>query len=341
MDPLSQAGLGASLSQSFVTSARQYWPALIIGALAGMAPDLDVLINSREDPLLFLEYHRQFTHSLVFIPVGALICALIVVAASRISWLSTGLSFRQIYLFSLLGYATHGLLDACTSYGTQLFWPFSTERFAWNTVSIIDPLFSIPVLALVIVAAVKKQRKYASIAFVYALLFMAAGQLQKMRAETAMYALAESRGHVIVDQQVKPSFGNRIVWKLIYEADGYYYVDAVRLWPEPEIIEGDTIRKLDVKSDFPWLPPDSQQAKDIERFRWFSAGFLAVKPDDPNVVFDVRYSFLPNEVEMMWGIELDHYVIEQGMLDRHVDYTINNRVDSDTRRRFMDMVFSW
>ena len=58
------------------------------------------------------------------------------------------------------------------------------------------------------------------------------------------------------------------------------------------------------------------------------------------MIIDVRYSFLPNEVDVMWGIELDPYVIEQGMMDRHVDYTINNRVDSETRRRFMDMVFS-
>ena len=154
-----------------------------------------------------------------------------------------------------------------------------------------------------------------------------------------MYALAESRGHVIVNQQVKPSFGNRVVWKLIYEADGYYYVDAVRLWSEPEIIEGDYIRKLDVDRDFPWLPAHSQQAIDVERFRWFSAGFLAVSRDDPNMIIDVRYSFLPNKVDVMWGIELDRYVIEQGMMDRHVDYTINNRVDSDTQRRFMDMLF--
>ena len=59
------------------------------------------------------------------------------------------------------------------------------------------------------------------------------------------------------------------------------------------------------------------------------------------MVFDVRYSFLPNEVDMMWGIELDRYVIEQGMLDRHVEYAINNRVERHTRQQFMDMVFSW
>ena len=44
-------------------------------------------------------------------------------------------SFGFTYLFCLLGYATHGMLDACTSYGTQLLWPFTNHRYAFNTIS--------------------------------------------------------------------------------------------------------------------------------------------------------------------------------------------------------------
>ena len=47
-----------------------------------------------------------------------------------------------------MGYATHGLLDSCTSYGTQLFWPFSDVRVAWDTMSIVDPLFTVPYWSL-------------------------------------------------------------------------------------------------------------------------------------------------------------------------------------------------
>ena len=60
-----------------------------------------------------------------------------------------------------MGYATHGLLDSCTSYGTQLFWPFSDERVAWDTMSIVDPLFTIPLLVFVIAAA-RTQRQWLS-----------------------------------------------------------------------------------------------------------------------------------------------------------------------------------
>ena len=76
MDPLTQGTLGAALPVA-VAPRREAAVAAGLGCLAGMAPDLDVLIRSAEDPLLFLEYHRHFTHALVFIPIGGLLCALV------------------------------------------------------------------------------------------------------------------------------------------------------------------------------------------------------------------------------------------------------------------------
>ncbi|MDC3283047.1 metal-dependent hydrolase, partial [Planctomycetota bacterium] len=70
MDPLSQAVVGAVVA-GCVAKPQTIKPALMLGAIAGMAPDLDVFIRDPQDPLLFLEYHRQFTHALAFIPVGA------------------------------------------------------------------------------------------------------------------------------------------------------------------------------------------------------------------------------------------------------------------------------
>ena len=330
MDVISQAVLGASLSQSFAKDKVKQLSAFFIGALAGMAPDLDVLIYSKSDPLLFLEFHRQFTHSLFFIPFGALLCALIFYP-----FIKNKLSFKQIYLFSFLGYATHGLLDACTSYGTQLFWPFSTQRVSWNIVSIVDPLFTIPVLIAIIFAVYRSNRLFAQIAFVYAIVFLSLGLVQKQRAENALYTLAEQRGHQTERVRVKPSFGNRHVWKLIYEYDGRYYVDAVELIWNTTIISGTSIQKLNIKHDFPWLPKNSQQAKDIERFRWFSDDFLAVNVQEPNVIIDMRYSFLPNQIKLMWGIELS----QKNIGNEHANFITNTKLDPKTRIQFIELLF--
>ena len=196
MDPLTQGALGASLPQSCV-DRRHAASAGLMGFLAGMAADLDVLIRSSSDPLLFLEYHRQFTHSLVFIPVGGLLCALLL---HSFYGRRRGLAFRQSWLFCTLGYATHALLDACTTYGTMLLWPFSDQRFAWNTISIIDPLFTLPLLAGVLLTARRKRRVFVRVALVWACVYMTLGLWQRNVATDMGYDLAHSRGHIPLRQ---------------------------------------------------------------------------------------------------------------------------------------------
>lgn len=329
MDPLSQAVLGASLSQASTKDKSKQVSALIIGALAGMAPDLDILIRSPNDPLLFLEYHRQFTHSLAFIPFGAFICSLFFYP-----FFKKKLAFLQIFIFALLGFATHGLLDACTSYGTQLYWPFSNERVAWNLVSIIDPLFTIPIIIFVGLAAYRRKVNFARIGFAYAIIFLSLGLVQKQRAEDSVRLLALQRGHTIERFHIKPSFANRHLWKTLYEYNNHYYVDAVKLLWDKKIITGSSIKKLDVTNDYPWIAKDTQQAKDIERFRWFSSDYISADPLKPGVITDVRYSYIPNDINLMWGIKLN-----KSQPESHVEFIINSRPTKVQINKFFDLLF--
>jgi inner membrane protein len=298
MDPVSQGALGAALAQS-VAGRRRLLAAGFLGALAGMAPDLDVLIRSSTDPLLFLDYHRQFTHALVFIPVGALICAVALHAFVR-----RHLRFQETWLFCGLGYATHGLLDACTSYGTQLLWPFSDARIAWNHVAVVDPLFTVPLVGLLVAGAIRRQPRLAALALAWAMLYIGAGALQGQRAEQAALALAQLRGHAPERLTVKPSFANILVWKSIYLAEGDYHVDAIRAGLDVDVVPGDSLPALDLARDLYWLDPASRQARDLERFRRFSAGYLALDPADAARVIDIRYSMVPNAIDALWGIRL-------------------------------------
>ena len=125
-----------------------------------------------------------------------------------------------------MGYATHGLLDACTSYGTLLFWPFSNERVTWNNISIVDPIFTIPVLIL-IGAAIKTKRKiYSFFSIGWIIFYLSLGFIQYERALSTANDLAESRGHIPERLTLKPSFGNLILWKSIYEHEKTIYDDA-------------------------------------------------------------------------------------------------------------------
>jgi len=158
MDPITQGTIGAALPQAF--GKKNLGIIAILGFLSGLAPDLDIFIRSSTDPLLSLEYHRQFTHSLLFIPFGGVLCAsFLYLLLKKIS----PFTFKQTWLYCTLGYGSHGLIDACTSYGTLLFWPFSDMRIAWNNISIIDPLFTLPTLILILIASVKRKNLYAKL----------------------------------------------------------------------------------------------------------------------------------------------------------------------------------
>lgn len=46
---------------------------------------------------------------------------------------------------------THIFLDLLTGYGTQIFWPFVRTPLAIDSIFIVDPLYTLPFLALLVV----------------------------------------------------------------------------------------------------------------------------------------------------------------------------------------------
>jgi inner membrane protein len=329
MDPISQGVLGAACSQS-VTPSKRIVPATIAGVVSGMAADVDVVISSRTDPLLFLEFHRHFTHSLVFIPFGALICA------AALHWfLRDRLRFRETFLACLVGYASHGLLDACTTYGTLLLWPFSNVRVAWNNVSVVDPLFTIPVGALVLLAVKRRRAVLGAAALAWAVFYLSVGYFQMLRAVDAGAQLAASRNHVPERARAMPSIANLWLWRHVYEYDGRLYVDAIRVFASTTYFEGSSLREPDVHRDFPWLQPDSTQAIDLARFSHFADGFLGIAESAPTRIVDVRYSALPNDVTGVWAIKLD----PAAPPDQHVDFVTDRVTEPGQAQQLLRMLF--
>ena len=327
MDPLSQGTVGAAFAQP---SANKNNIAKIgaVGFLAGLAPDLDVFIQSSTDPLLFLEYHRQFTHSLFFVPLGALIVSAFIFPIFRKS-----LSFKATYVASFLGYATHGLLDACTSYGTLLFWPFSDERITWNNISIVDPILTFPALIFIALAVKTNRRRFSFIAVGWIVSYLAFGFVQYERALSSGLELAQSRGHSAERMTLKPSFGNLVLWKSIYQHGDRFYVDAIRAGRELTWCPGESIKIFDYQYHLSELEKDSQQMRDIERFRWFSQDYLGFD-DDKNLVTDVRYSMIPNQIAPMWGLVIDNLKDT----NEHAAWWASRDLDDDTLSLFTEML---
>ncbi len=138
MEPITQGLLGAATGQ-LVAGRRIGRQALLFGALVGMTPDLDVVLGPLHDGFGEWLYHRGTTHSLWF---GF-------VAGPVIGWLlwrwrdpDRETPVSAWIALSIVALFTHPLLDGFTPYGTQLLAPFSRERFAWNGVAIVDPIYT-------------------------------------------------------------------------------------------------------------------------------------------------------------------------------------------------------
>ncbi|MGM0634549.1 MAG: metal-dependent hydrolase [Bacteroidota bacterium] len=142
MDSLTQIVLGAAVGEAAL-GKKVGNKAALYGAIAGTIPDLDVLSSHFVDTVTAIEWHRSFTHSLLFAVIfGPTFGYLISLYEKKASW-------KQWSWLMFLGFFTHALLDAFTTWGTQLFWPFDI-KIAFKSVFVIDPLYTIPFLFFLI-----------------------------------------------------------------------------------------------------------------------------------------------------------------------------------------------
>ena len=330
MDPISQGLLGGIVTQSASKENSELRFVTILGILAGLLPDIDVLIKSQTDSLLTIEYHRHFTHAIAFAPIGGAFVAFIFWLFFRKRY-----TFSKLWGYSTLGYITGGLLDACTSYGTQLYLPFSSYREGWNIISIVDPIFTTLLLIGVVLAFLRKNPKPARLFLSLCFLYLSVGFIQRTRAENFASELASSRGHRVQRLKVHPSIGNLLVWRLTYESENNFYADAVRLgiFREPILYAGGSAKKFSQVDTFPELDSNSRLSKDIARFQHFSQGWIFKHPKNHLILGDFRYSMVPNGVNPLWGIK-----IFPNTPDMHAKFTGFRRARSQEWEVFKKML---
>ena len=145
MDSLTQIVLGAATAEA-VVGEKLGNKALLLGAIAGTIPDLDVLSSPFLNPVTELVVHRSFSHSLLFTIIGGGFFAYLFWKVFE--WKK--LLFKDLYFLFSLCFLTHILLDTCTTWGTQLLWPFTSYGYALSNVSVVDPFYTVPFLLLLI-----------------------------------------------------------------------------------------------------------------------------------------------------------------------------------------------
>lgn len=149
MDSLTHLFLGGTVGADIAPAHRRRL-ALLVGAALRSVPDTDVPIGKllALNPVDDMTWHRGPSHSLfVLIVLGVLIAA-----ACRRWWSLWQEAPRRWFWMFMICLLTHPLIDAFTRYGTQLFWPLPMPPVMISSIFIIDPLFTLPLIAACIIA---------------------------------------------------------------------------------------------------------------------------------------------------------------------------------------------
>ncbi|MBK9316361.1 MAG: metal-dependent hydrolase [Acidobacteria bacterium] len=301
MDSITQGLLGAAAAQGLM-GRRLPRRAGLIGAVGGIIPDLDVFIQSANDPTVGWLFHRHFTHSLIFIPIGGLIAALPFLFLKEFRGYR-----RQVILTAIAGYATHAPLDMLTSYGTQLFWPFSNARIALDWMGIIDPVYSIVLLIGVVFAAKGKDPRPARLALAVTTLYICFGGWQHHRATVMQQQLADMRGHVIQHSRAMPAPGWLMYWRSTYISGGRLYADGIKTpWAgNLKALEGGSADAVTL----PDLPERARQNPETRRqfeiFHWFADGLISPIENEPHSYGDMRITTAVESLDPLWGLQVD------------------------------------
>lgn len=301
MDSITQGVLGAAAAQA-VMKKRLPKGAGLIGAVGGMVPDLDVFIHSFNDPTVGWMFHRHFTHSLFFIPFGGLLAALPFLFLKPFRNHK-----REVIMAAIIGYATHAPLDMFTSYGTQMFWPLTSYRVALDWIAIVDPLYTLPLLAGVIWTARTNRVLPVKIALLITSLYICFGGWQHYRGIQVQQQLAAMRNHQVEHSRVMPAPGWLVLWKSVYVSEGKLYSDGFRLpWiGRPRILTGNSADTTSI-NDLPANARDNPETvRRFEIFRWFADGLIAPIPGVQDAYGDMRITSTLEGLTPLWGLKLN------------------------------------
>jgi inner membrane protein len=130
LDNLTHSLVGLFLARAGFRRVTPRGTAIMV--VAANAPDLDV-VSWFGGSAAYLHWHRNITHSLIALPVMALVAVVLVrlIGRRQIRWL-------QAWWIALIGVASHLILDLTNIYGVRLLLPFSGHWFHWDGTPVID-----------------------------------------------------------------------------------------------------------------------------------------------------------------------------------------------------------
>ncbi len=288
MDSLTQIVLGAAVGE-VVLGKKVGNKAMLYGAVAGTIPDLDVLSSHFTDTTQALAMHRGFTHSIAFSVVFAPVFGWLV---SRYEKLKDIKAWSWLFFWA---FVTHPLLDAHTTWGTQLFWPLDL-RLAFKTIFVIDPLYTLPFLVCLIMAMRLKRSnarraRYNKLGLWISSSYLALTFLLKGLSYVQFKNALEHQGIEYSDMATRPAPLNTILWSANVDTDEGYLLGDYSFFDTQPI-------------SFRFYPKNHhliahlEENERVQRMIHISKGWYTIQEEDGNLYFnDLRFGLMSLEPE--------------------------------------------
>ena len=286
MDSLTQLALGAAVGIAVMGRRTAVWKAALWGGLCGTLPDLDAFID-HGDAISNMTLHRAESHALFYLTLAAPLLAGI------IAWLHRERAhFGRWWLAVWLALVTHPLLDLMTVYGTQLARPFSDFPYAVGSIFIIDPLYTLPLLAgvaLALGARADRGLRWNTAGLLLSTAYLAWSVVAQQHVTSLARASLQAQGLAARDLLVTPTPFNTVLWRVLAltpdgHAEGFHSLldDTPRIAFEhfPQDTE---------------LLPRIADNRPAQRIAAFSHGFFKVEQRDGQVrITDLRMGLEPS-----------------------------------------------
>lgn len=186
------------------------------------------------------------------------------------------LSKRDWYWLFFWAIFTHPLLDSCTTYGTQLFQPFSDYRVAFNNISVADPFYTVPFLVCLLVARIltrgTKARYWVNWAgIIISSLYMVWTVYNKFKVNAVFEKSLAKEGYVYSRYTTSPTILNNFLWTCTAEGEDEFYQSFYSILDnEPVVKEFNVIPKNH------HLVSQYQSSEDFKTLRWFSKDYYGI-----------------------------------------------------------------
>lgn len=219
-------------------------------------------------------------------------------------------TFREWYMLFFWAIFTHPLLDSFTAYGTQLFQPFSDYRVALNTISIADPLYTLPFLVCIIIVAIftrgaKLRPVFNWIGIGLSSLYLVYTIWNKSRVDAVMEDTLEQNNITYERYMTAPTILNNILWNGTVEADSLYYHGLYSLNDKEK-----TFKLFAISKGHHLLEEHIEDDKTLRTLAWFSNNYYNVAEvgKDTFQISDLRYGLMGGTTPKLENFVFKFYV---------------------------------